>query len=266
MSYFDGPRPRLFAHRGASGTHPENTLEAFAAGLEAGADRIETDVHATADGRVVVIHDADLERTTDACGAVGSHTLAELRRLDAGHRFIDDRGEASFRGAAVRIPTLDEALARFPTVAFNIEIKQADPPIERAVLDAIDGAGARDRVLLAAEENSVMERIRSAAPEIPSGTSAEEAYRFYELLQSGRSGDYRSAGAAFQVPAFLGDIEVVTAAFVEAAHGLGKEVHVWTVNDPSEAARLLELGVDALMSDIPARIRRVIDGHVQRGG
>src|SRR5262245_61848762 len=108
MRYLDGPRPRLFAHRGGSLEAPENTLEAFANGLEAGADRLELDVHGTADGEVVVIHDPTLDRTTDGTGDVRAVGLEAIRRLDAGDRFRSLRGEASFRGRSVHVPTLAE--------------------------------------------------------------------------------------------------------------------------------------------------------------
>src|SRR5439155_11764444 len=103
--YLDGPRPRLFAHRGASASVPENTLEAFGAGLRGGADRLVLDVHASADGVVVVIHDETLARTTDGSGLVRSLPLAALERLDAGHRFRAADGTYPYRGRGLRIPT-----------------------------------------------------------------------------------------------------------------------------------------------------------------
>src|SRR3569832_2302903 len=106
MAWLDGPLPRLFAHRGSSGTTPENTLEAFAEGLRAGADRLELDVHRTRDGHIVVFHDDDLGRTTDATGPIRDRTLAELEKLDAGYHFPDAEGGHPFRGRGIRIPSL----------------------------------------------------------------------------------------------------------------------------------------------------------------
>ncbi|HYC21424.1 MAG TPA: glycerophosphodiester phosphodiesterase [Candidatus Bathyarchaeia archaeon] len=258
MRYLDGPRPRLFAHRGAAGEAPENTLVAFAAGIAAGADRLELDVHATRDGEVVVIHDATLERTTDGTGDVKSLLLAELQRLDAGYRFTDAAGRHPYRGRGIRVPTLAELLAEFPEVPLNIEIKQDDPPIEAAVLAVLDRFGARSRTLLAAEEASIMARIRAATQDVVTSFSAHEVA---ELVGRHRVGDfdgYRPAGIALQIPPSFGDVELITAETVETAHRLGLEVHAWTINEESEMESLLALGVDGIMSDFPGRAAGVL--------
>lgn len=250
--YQDGPRPRLFAHRGASGLHPENTLPSFAAGLADGADRLELDVHATADGHVVVLHDPVVDRTTDGTGEVRRLPLAALRRLDAGHRFRAADGTFPFRGRGITVPTLDELLAAHPGVPLNIEIKQDDPPIEAAVLAVLDRHGARESTLLAAEHAHIMHRIRAAAPDVVTSFSAQEVGEFVFRLRDGRLADYRPAGVALQVPPSFEGTAIVTAESVAAAHRLGLEVHVWTINDPGEMEALLDLGVDALMTDLPA--------------
>jgi len=248
----------LFAHRGASGTYPENTLEAFAAGLAAGADRLELDVHGTADGEVVVFHDATLDRTTDGSGPVQTRSLAELRRLDAGYGFLAPDGTHPFRGQGVRIPTLAALLAAQPDAPINVEIKQSDPPIEDAVLAVLDRFGARPRTLLAAEREPLLRRIRAAASGVLTGSCAEEVAEFVDRVQSGRLTGYRLPGAALQVPPSYQGIDIVTAASVAAAHALGVEVHVWTINDEAEMEALLELGVDALMTDFPERAMGVL--------
>lgn len=253
MNYLDGPRPRLFAHRGGSLIAPENTLAAFAAGLAAGADRLELDVHATADGHVVVLHDATVDRTTDGSGEVRSLALAELARLDAGFRFTDESGAFSYRSRGVRVPTLAELLGAFPETPLNIEIKQNEPPIEEAVLAVLDRFGARRRVLLAAEEASIMERIRAAAPEVPTSFSALEVADFIGRLGNRDWRGYRPPGIALQIPPAYEGIELVTAESVAAAHALGLEVHVWTIDDPAEMEALLALGMDGLMTDVPQR-------------
>jgi glycerophosphoryl diester phosphodiesterase len=251
MRYLDGPRPRLFAHRGGAREAPENTLEAFAGGLRAGADRLELDVHGTADGAVVVIHDATLDRTTDGTGEVRALPLAEVRACDAGYHFRDARGAASFRGRSVRVPTLAELLERFPGVPLNIEIKQHEPAIEEAVLAVLDRFAARAQVLLAAEQPPIMERIRARAPGMLTGSSVADVVAFAEAWEAERLEDYRHPGAALQVPPdFLGR-PLVTAEMVERAHRLGVEVHVWTIDEAGEMERLLALGVDGIMTDLP---------------
>ena len=140
MTFFSGPLPRQFAHRGASGTHPENTLASFRRARDEGAEAFELDVHRTADGEIVVFHDPTLERTTDGRGQLAGLTLAELRNLDAGSRFSPDGGRTHpFRGQDVRVPTLGEVLEEFPGLPVIIEIKQIEPAMRP------DGSSFTDR-------------------------------------------------------------------------------------------------------------------------
>jgi len=259
VAYLDGPRPRLFAHRGASGTAPENTLEAFAEGLAAGADRLELDVHASSDGHIVVFHDDDLARTTDASGLLRLRTLVELKTLDAGYRFEDAEGRHPFRGKGIRIPTLSEVLDAFPGVALNIEVKYDDGSTVEAFFDLLDAHHARERVLAAAYEDPIVKRLRKVAPQAVTSLSADEVYEFFGCLMSDSLSSYTPPGKALQVPPSHEGIEIVTPAFVQAAHDLDMEVHVWTINDEAEMERLLDLGIDGLMSDFPARARAVFD-------
>ena len=251
MRYLDGPRPRLFAHRGGARIAPENTIEAFAAGLAAGADRLEMDVHATSDGHVVVLHDPTVDRTTDGTGPVREMTLAELHRLDAGARFAGDGGDFPFRGRGVRVPTLAAVLEAFPGVPLNIEIKQDEPQMEHAVLGVLDRFDARAQVLLAAEESTIMARIRAVAPDVLTSFSAADVLEFVTAWHGGTLDAYRPPGIALQIPPSFGETQLVTAESVAIAHGMGLEMHVWTIDDPAEMAALLDLGVDAIMTDVP---------------
>jgi len=253
MDYLDGPRPRLFAHRGGALEAPENTLEAFAVGLAAGADRLELDVHATSDGEVVVLHDETVDRTTDGSGPVRGKPLGEVRELDAGAGFVGEDGSRPFLGRGIRIPTLAEVLEAFPGIPLNIEIKQDEPHIEAAVLAVLDRFSARRRVLLAAEHGVVMERIRAAAPDVHSGASVDDLADFARRWETGELADYRPRGAAFQVPPRAFGKPLVTREFVQLAHRFGVEVHVWTVDEEDEMERLLALGVDGIMTDRPTR-------------
>ena len=215
-------------------------------------------MHATSDGVVVVLHDETLERTTDGAGAVRALPRAAVERLDAGYRFRAPAGTYPYRGRGVGVPTLAALLEAFPGVPLNIELKQKEPPIETAVLATLDRFAARERTLLAAEDAAIMGCIRAAAPEVLTSLSAAEVAEFIYRLRDGRLAGYRPPGVALQVPPAFGGTPLVTPESVAAAHALGLEVHVWTINDEAEMERLLDLGVDGIMTDFPARAAAVL--------
>jgi glycerophosphoryl diester phosphodiesterase len=252
--YFEQPRPRLFGHRGASAHYPENTLPALRAACEAGVPYLELDVWATTDGHVVAHHDETLLRLCGDSRRISAVTLAELRELDAGFGFSPDGLNRPCLGQGIAVPTLAEVLAACPAAFFNIEVKQEAPAIETQVLAAIETAGMADRVLLAAEQDTIMQRLRPLCGPIPTSFSFGELAAFYGWLQGDSRGDYRPPGAALQIPESWGGRALVTAETVRAAHALGLEVHVWTVNEPRDMERLLDMGVDGLMSDYPERL------------
>ncbi len=221
-------------------------------------------MHATADGEVVVIHDETVDRTTDGTGEVRGLRLTAVADLDAGYRFRTPDGSYPFRGRGLRIPTLAALLEAFPDVALNIEVKQHEPAIEAAVLATLDRFGARARTLLAAEDGAIMARIRAAAPDVLTSFSAPEVAEFVTQLREGGLTGYRPPGVALQVPPAFRDVPIVTAASVAAAHALGLEVHVWTINDEVEMDRLLDLGVDGLMTDFPDRAAAVLGRRGRR--
>jgi glycerophosphoryl diester phosphodiesterase len=256
---FGGTKPRVFGHRGAAGVAPENTLPSFALALALGADVLELDVHASRDGVIVVMHDPTLERTTNGRGTVREHAWSELQELDAGYQFTRDGHDFPYRDQGVRIPTLEAVLKRFPLACCNIEIKQEHPPIVAAVVEIIRRLDAQHRVLLAAEHDSIMREIRQQAGDIVTSFATGEVADFIARLQTSGLKDYQPRGCALQIPPRFGDIELVTAESVAAAHRCGLEVHVWTINQRDEIEALLALGVDGIMSDLPGLARTVVD-------
>jgi len=252
MSYFSPARPRVFGHRGAAGVAPENTVPSFALAVALGATYLELDVHGTRDGEIVVLHDPLLDRTTDATGPVSALPWTAVAKLDAGHQFTHDGRTFPFRGQGVRVPRLAEVLGEFPTQPLNIEIKQADPPLVDAVLALLRQAGRLDDVVLAAEHDDIMRAIRAAAGDtVATGMSVVDVLTFFDRVQREDWNAYTAPGRALQIPPRYGDRELVTAATVAAAHRVGLEVHVWTINDATEIDRLLDLGIDGIMSDLP---------------
>jgi len=260
--YFDAPRPAVFGHRGASGELPENTLAAFERALSQGADYLETDIHRTRCGRIVVSHDGDVSRMTDGHGQIAELSFAELRDLDAGHGFTPDGGR-SFpeRGRGHRMPLLEEVFEAFPEARINLELKATDPALAHDTLAMIRRHGREDRTLVAGAEDETLAILRSAIAR--TGISPAVGASVGDVLAFVRSALAHEAPPpgpmALQVPPDFSGAALVTPAFVAHAHAHGLFVHVWTVNDEARMRDLLDLGVDAVMSDFPARLRAVVD-------
>jgi glycerophosphoryl diester phosphodiesterase len=258
-SFFALRGPLVFGHRGACGECPENTLVSFERALAQGADVLETDVHVTRDGEIVVLHDADVARTTDGRGEIAQLDFAEAARLDAGYRFRGADGAAPFRGRGLRIPRLAELLATFPDARFNIELKACDPRLVAGVLGLL--RGREERTLLAAERDDTMALLRAAVRERGSGVALGASLGdVLGFVRAAVAGSAPPAGPmALQIPAEFAGRPLVTPELLAFARAHGVQVHVWTINEPAEMARLLALGVDGVMSDFPGRLRAVVD-------
>jgi glycerophosphoryl diester phosphodiesterase len=252
--------PTNFAHRGASSRAPENTLEAFRLAVLSGAGGLELDVHMTSDGRVVVIHDDSVDRTTEGTGLVRRMTLHEVKSFDAGYRFTPDGGTTyPYRGRGVRVPELGKVLREFPEYKVNIDIKEEQPGVEATLLETIKDAGAGDRVLVVSEMPAVVERVRVlSGNSISTGASRQEIRNFYRLSRLRLEFLVRPPYDALQVPVEYGGREVVTPRFLKAAHDRGVRVDVWTIDDPEEMRRLLDLGADVIMTNRPEVLEGVL--------
>jgi glycerophosphoryl diester phosphodiesterase len=251
--------PVAFAHRGGAALWPENTLVAFRGALELGFRYIETDLHMTRDGAIVCFHDATLTRTTDGVGRIRDLSLEELRTLDAGYRFTPDGERHPFRGQGIGVPTLEEALALHPELRLNVEIKQREPAMEAALWAEIDRLDAHHRLLVAAEHDPLVHRFRALRPDasMPTSPGIRGVFRFWLGVRTGLHRFERYPFDALQVPVAWKGLPVVDRAFVEAAHAHGLHVHVWTIDEPDEMRRLLDLGVDGVMTDRPDRLAAV---------
>jgi glycerophosphoryl diester phosphodiesterase len=240
--FLDWPGPVALAHRGGASEAPENTLPAFQRAVDLGYRYLETDVHATADGVVVAFHDDDLSRTCGRPGFIHEMTWKEL---------------STVRVAGTEpIPRLDELLAAFPEARFNIDCK-----VDRVVDplgDELVESNALDRVCVGAFSDRRLRRLRrrfGSALCTSAGPIEIGVLRLTHLALPGP--------LAAQVPVRMRGITVVTRGFVEAAHRRRVEVHVWTIDDPDEMERLLDLGVDGLMTDVPATLKDVLDRRGQ---
>lgn len=255
-------KPQVFAHRGGAALRPENTLLAFDHGMSLGADGLEFDVHLSRDGVVVVHHDATLERTTDGRGPIAALTADELGRLDAGYHFRPPSPAGSlpatagqpalypFRARAGGVPTLRQVLERYPSASLIIELKVNEPALAHRTIDEVRAAGAIDRVALGSFGTRVLRAARAYEPRLVTGASREETR--LALYRSRIHWPVRHpSNDAFQVPELSGSTRVVSPRFVKHAHARGIAVQVWTVNDAADMRRLLDWGVDGLISDRP---------------
>jgi glycerophosphoryl diester phosphodiesterase len=241
----------IIAHRGASGSAPENTMVAFQQAILQGADALELDVRLTADGVPVALHDPLLDRTTGSLGALRDTLSADLRNIDAGARFSPDGGRTfPYRDRGIRIPRLSEVLRGFPEVPMIVEIKEV--AAQAAVREEILSAGAADGCVLASEQHAALESFREP-PFLVAASGAEigTLYRGVLLRRPPASVPYR----LLSVPERHRGLRVPTRAFVTAARRLGCPVHVWTVNHPAAARRLWDAGVCGIITNYPERMR-----------
>jgi glycerophosphoryl diester phosphodiesterase len=240
--FLDHPGLLAFAHRGAHGGDvPENTMRAFGRAVDLGFRYLETDVHLTADGVLVAFHDDRLERVTDGTGILADLPWSEV--------------SAARVGDTDPIPRLDELLETFPEARFNLDPKH-DAALE-PLLDALRRHDALDRVCVAAFSDERLARARSAVgPRLCTGLGPREIARL--VAASRRVAWFRTEGAAAQVPIQHKSMTIVTPRFVAAAHRRGLQVHVWTIDDAAEMERLVDLGVDGIMTDRAEVLRDVL--------
>ncbi len=245
--FLSAPGPVAFAHRGFGPAHLENSLTAFQRAVDLGYEYLETDSRVTADGVAVAFHDDRLERTTDSRGRLIDQRWAQLR-----HAKI---------GGVEPIPRLAELLAAWPDRYVNIDVK-SDAAVS-ATLDAIRTTGAYDRVCVAAFSDRRLARLRSAlGPGVCSSLGPSEALRLRTVpFVAGRRPPLRNRVA--QLPYRIGRLPVVDARLLLRAHRRGLSVHAWTVNDGADMRRLLDLGVDGIMTDRADVLRDVLQERGQ---
>ena len=250
----------LVAHRGGSLLAPENTLVAFRSAVDTWwADMLEMDVHLTRDGRVVVIHDPTVDRTTNGSGRVADLTLREIQALDAGYRFQDGSGAHTFRGQGAIVPTLEEVLEACPGAWINVECKCAE--VARPLVDLVMRHAAQDRVLIAAGREALRRGARGYPG--PWGVSREQGLLFWLLHLLPGGSPYAPRADVLQVPEIWNGRRIVTPRFIREAHRQNIPVQVWTVNAVDDMRRLLDWGADGIQTDRPDLLSALL---VERGG
>jgi glycerophosphoryl diester phosphodiesterase len=254
FAFLDHPGPIAFAHRGGGKEGPENTWASFSHARDLGYRYLETDVHATTDGVVVVIHDPSLDRVSDRSGKVGELPWAEVAKARV--------------GGAEAVPRLDELLAAWPEMRWNIDAK--DDAVVGPLVEVLRAAGALERVCVTAFSDARIQRVRAAAgPALctSTGPRAITALRIASLAPAVAPviDRWRGAGAT-QVPRTWGPAPVIDRRYIDFAHRVGLAVHAWTIDDETEMVKLLDEGVDGIMTDRPTLLREVLQRRGQWAG
>ena len=231
--FLDWPGPLPFAHRGGASEAPENTMPAFTQAVDLGYRYLETDVHVTADGVLVAFHDDKLDRVTDRVGRIADLPWTEVQQAR-----VDGREP---------IPLLEDLLGTWPDVRVNIDPK-SDSAVE-PLAEVLLRTKAVDRVCVGAFSDKRIARVRSLVGANLCASMGPRQVAALTAVSHGLPGGSHVTAPCAQVPARQGPVPLVTRRFVDAAHTRGIQVHVWTIDDPVEMARLLDLGVDGLMTD-----------------
>ncbi|HEX8707202.1 MAG TPA: glycerophosphodiester phosphodiesterase [Pyrinomonadaceae bacterium] len=254
--------PLVMAHRGGGGLWPENTIYAFTNAARLPVDVLEMDLHATADGELVVIHDDTLDRTTNGTGRVAEMTLARLKTLDAAYRFSTDGGQSfPLRGKGITVPTLREVFDALPRMRLNIDIKQDRPSIVKPFCRMIRRSGMTDRVMVASFRQEVLDEFRRECGEVATSASVADVRAFLAAGNVGQGAPRSPFARALQLPEYAGGRQVLNRQLVEIAHAHRVEVHVWTINDEAAMRRMIELGVDGIITDYPDRLIKLLEGR-----
>jgi glycerophosphoryl diester phosphodiesterase len=246
LPFLDHPGPIPFAHRGGAGEWPENTMPAFEGAVALGYRYVETDVHVTSDGVLLAFHDDRLDRVTDRTGLICDLPWSEVSQAR-----VDGKEP---------IPLLEDLLGTWPDLRVNIDPKH-DGAVE-PLADAIIRCDAFERVCVGAFSDRRVDRLRAlVGREICTGMGPRQVARLVAASRGIRTGRFSAACA--QVPTRQGRVALITERFIRTAHRLGIAVHVWTIDDPTEMERLLDLEVDGIMTDRPAVLRDVLERRGQ---
>ncbi len=255
--YLTAEYPLRLAHRGSRLLWPENTMAAFQGAVDLGYHYVETDVRADHDGTLYLFHDRELRRLTNGAGAIADWRGAELGALDAAYHFRREQGYPE-RGKHHRIPTLEEVLLTFPELRLNIDLKGAR--VASLLPAELERHGAEDRILAGGFLDHRIWRFRDATEgRVATSTGPLETAAVWAASRFRRG--LRGPADALQVPEVAGSIRIVDAALLRSAAAVGVQVHVWTVNDPADMHRLLDMGVDGIVTDRPDLLNDVVSSR-----
>lgn len=229
-------------------------MEAFTRAAAMGIRHLETDLHLTADEVLVCFHDHTVDRTTEGSGPVEELSFEDLEALDAGYRHrSSDRHP--FRGRGIKVPSLEQALTKIPRVSFLVDLKTEG--LVGPLVELIDGLDAHDRLIVGSFSDDRINEFREASRGLVATSTGPVLTRSWLIASRvGRGGG--GEASALQIPTHMRGVRVVNRRLVETAHKHGLQVHVWTVNEPNEMERLLDFGVDGLVTDRPDLLKEVL--------
>ena len=229
-------------------------MESFSGAVDMGYRHIETDLHITSDGVVVCVHDPTVDRTTGGSGEVSAYTLEEILALDAGYRHGSREG-FTFRGKGIEIPTLEQVVTDFPDVFLVVDLKIDG--LARPFADLIDRLGLQDRLIVGGYSDDRINEFREVTGgRVPTSSGPTLSRMWVLASRVGRGGG--GEASALQLPTQIRGVRVVDEKLLQSAHDAGLQVHVWTVNDVKEMERLLDLGVDGLVTDRPDVLKSLL--------
>ena len=249
--------PLVIAHAGSE-LFPHDTLYSLKEYAAMGVDVLEMDLHMTADGEIILIHDDTVDRTTDGTGDVREMTLAEVQALDAGWYWTSDEVNYPFRGLGITIPTLREVFETFPDHPMIIEIKQEEPSMAVPLCELIREYGMEEKLLVPSFIDTAIQEFRTACPEVATAAAHDEVLDFVVRSYLLMGGTASPKFQALQVPEEDSGIPIVTPLFLWFAHNRNVEVHIWTINDPADMRRFIDMGVDGIMTDRPDLLKEIL--------
>ncbi len=259
-------RPLIIAHRGGAALGPENTMQAFENAVEMGVDMLEVDVRMTADSQLITHHDATIDRMTDGRGLIADLCLAELEAYDFGHGFSEEERRtvrSSENGEKAGLTLLSDVMERFSEVSLTVEIKDEGAPGKKAVdriIRLIERYNYRGKIIVGSFHDEVQNYVaENYSSSIPFSAARREVSKFFLLSRMRLGGLYTGLISALQLPTKYYGCDLTHPSIINAAHDMGISVHYWTVNDPEEMKRLIELNVDGIITDRPDLLIEIVE-------
>ncbi len=264
IEYFT-PEPVILAHRGDSARFPENTMPAFESAVEMGVDVIETDVHLSKDGKVVIWHDDTLKRISGDNRMISQLTWEEIKEVNAGSLFTKDNGKTfPFKNKNIKPVLLMDLLIKFPNVKFNVDLKDNNLQLAEKYAGILSSQNSCNRVVTASFNKDVLKHFRKLLPEAITSCTSAEVIKLLFLYRIGLLCiplTYKKR--ILQIPEYSGSFKVITRGFVKCLHNRGFRIQVWTVNKLPDMKRFLDMGIDGIFTDKPALLIECIKNRLK---